>query len=100
MKIILTNVVWLLKRNKLKEGTIKTFQSNVDSPKYKMRMNFKQSGEIYSNELNKRQSYAWKTNRTLITKTTYKWTESKSKNKSEQNVYENAAATLCLLSMK
>ena len=72
MEIIFTNVAWLLKRNKLKEGTIKTFQSNVDSPKYKMRMNFKQNGEIYTNELNKRQKYAGKTNRILITKTTYK----------------------------
>ena len=71
-EIILTKVKWLSKRNKLKEGTIKTFQSNVDSPKYKMRMNFKQSGETYANELNKRQNYAGKTNRILITKTTYK----------------------------
>ena len=31
-----------------------------------MRMNFKQSGEIYTNELNKRQNYAGKTNRILI----------------------------------
>ena len=69
---MLTNVVWLLKRNKPKEGTMITFQSNVDSPKYKMRMNFKQSGEIYTNELNKRQNYAGKTNRMLITKRTYK----------------------------
>ena len=72
LEVIFTNVVWLLKRNKLKEGTIKTFQSNVDSPKYKIRMNFKQSGKIYTNELNKRQSYAGKTNRILITKSTCK----------------------------
>ena len=63
-------------------------------------MNFKQSGEIYTNELNKRQSYAWKTNRTLITKTTYKWTESKSKNKSGQNAYENAAATISYIELR
>ena len=79
MEIILTNVAWLLKRNKLKEGTINTFQSNVDSLKYKMRMNFKQSGEIYTNELNKRQNDAGKTNGILITKTTYKRDSRKSK---------------------
>lgn len=72
MEIILTNVDWLSKRNKLKEGTIKTFQSNVDSPKYKIRMKFKESGEIYTNELNKRENYPGKTNRILITKTTDK----------------------------
>ena len=39
--LILTNVVWLLKNvtNRNKGG--KTFKINIDSPKYKMRMNFK-----------------------------------------------------------
>jgi len=58
------------KTEQTKGSTIKkTFQSNVDSRKYKMRMNFKQSGEIYTDELNKRQNYAGKTTRILITKT-------------------------------
>ena len=94
LEIIFTNVVWLLKRNKLKKGTIKTFQSNVDSPKYKMRMNFKKSGKIYTNKVKKKGKVMqgklteyWLQNRHVSV------TESNSKNKSEQNVYENAAAT-------
>ena len=72
MEIILTNVVWLLKTEETKGRNDKNFEKQRDSPKYKMRINFKQSGEIYTNELNKKQNYAGKTNRILIMKTTYK----------------------------
>lgn len=36
------------------------FKINVDSPQYKMRMNFKWSSELYTNDLNKGQNYAGK----------------------------------------
>ena len=59
MEIILTNVVWNFKTEQTKGRDDKNFP--------KQEMNFKQSGEIYTNELNKRQNYAGKTNRILIT---------------------------------